>query len=242
MSGPLELLPGGGKGGRRTLAEHAAAELHQLILSGEFPSGTPLRLVELANRLEMSQMPVREGLRRLEALGLVEIIPHRGAWVRDLSLEDLRDTHETRLALESLAVRAAAGRFTDEDFEKAAAALADHLRLSGAHDSAGARQAHADFHFAIYRASGSQWMPRAIEPVWQNSERYRFGSRPTAFLIDRNRQEHQAILDACVARDPDRAEQALRNHLAGAFQRITETMTRRAEGNQHGSSKQKETS
>jgi DNA-binding GntR family transcriptional regulator len=61
--------------------------------------------------------------------------------------------------------------------------------------------------------------------VWQNSERYRFGSRPTAFLIERNRAEHQAILDACVARDPEAAEQALRSHLAGAFQRITETMT-----------------
>lgn len=242
MSGPLELLPGGGKGGRRTLAEHAAAELHQLILSGELPSGTPLRLVELATRLEMSQMPIREGLRRLEALGLVEIIPHRGAWVRDLSLADLRDTHETRLALESLAVRAAAERFTGADVEKAAAALADHLQLSRAHDSAGSRQAHADFHFAIYRASGSQWLPRAIEPVWQNSERYRFGSRPTAFLIERNRQEHQAILDACEERDPDAAELALRNHLSGAFKRITETMTRRTEGNQHGSSKQKETS
>ncbi|MFG1908288.1 GntR family transcriptional regulator [Kribbella sp. NPDC048928] len=225
MSGPLELLPGGGKGGRRTLAEHAAAELHQLILSGELPSGTPLRLVELASRLEMSQMPVREGLRRLEALGLVEIIPHRGAWVRDLSLTDLRDTHETRLALESLAVRAAAARFTDEDLKKAAAALAEHLRLSRAEESAGARDAHAEFHFTIYRASGSQWLPRAIEPVWQNSERYRFGGRQTAFLIERSRQEHQAILDACVARDPDAAEQALRSHLAGAFQRITDTMT-----------------
>ncbi|MEU4601452.1 GntR family transcriptional regulator [Kribbella sp. NPDC023972] len=242
MSGPLELLPGGGRGGRRTLAEHAAAELHQLILSGELPSGTPLRLVELASRLEMSQMPVREGLRRLEALGLVEIIPHRGAWVRDLSLDDLRDTHETRLALESLAVRAAAVHFSEEDLQKAAAALAEHLRLSRAQDSVGARQAHADFHFAIYRAGGSQWLARAIEPVWQNSERYRFGSRPTAVLIEQNRVEHQAILDACVARDPDAAERALRNHLAGAFQRITETMTRRAEGDQHGPSKQKETS
>jgi DNA-binding GntR family transcriptional regulator len=230
MSGPLELLPGGGKGGRRTLAEHAAAELHQLILSGELPSGTPLRLVELASRLEMSQMPVREGLRRLEALGLVEIIPHRGAWVRDLSLADLRDTHETRLALESLAVRAAAARFTEEDLTKAAAALAEHLRLSRAEDSAGARDAHAEFHFAIYRASGSLWLPRAIEPVWQNSERYRFGSRQTTAQIERNRLEHQAILDACVARDPDAAEQALRTHLAGAVQRITETMTSRQKG------------
>ena len=220
MSSSLELLPGGGRGGRRTLAETAAAELHQLILSGELPSGTPLRLVELANRLEMSQMPVREGLRRLEALGLVDIIPHRGAWVRELSLEDLHDTHETRLALESLAVRAAAEHFGADD----------HLRLSRSEDSIGARQSHADFHFAIYRAGGSQWLARAIEPVWQNSERYRFSTRQSAAQIERNRQEHQAILDACVAQDPDAAEAALREHLAGAVQRITETMTARQKG------------
>jgi DNA-binding GntR family transcriptional regulator len=227
MNNSLELLPGGGRGGRRTLAETAAAELHQLILSGELPSGTPLRLVELANRLEMSQMPVREGLRRLEALGLVDIIPHRGAWVRELSLEDLRDTHETRLALESLAVRAAAEHFGPDDQRQATVALADHLRLSHSEDSIGARQAHADFHFALYRAGGSQWLARAIEPVWQNSERYRFSSRQTAAQIERNREEHQAILDACVAHDPDAAEKALRAHLDGAVQRITETMTSR---------------
>ncbi len=236
MSGRLELLPGGGRGGRRTLAETAAAELHQLILSGELPSGTPLRLVELANRLDMSQMPVREGLRRLEALGLVDIIPHRGAWVRELSLEDLHDTHETRLALESLAVRAAAVHFGQEDADKARVALAELLQLSRVEDSIGARQAHADFHFALYRAGGSQWLARAIEPVWQNSERYRFGSPQSAFQIERNRQEHQAILDACIARDADAAEQALRNHLAGAVQRITETMTSKQNAKREGTS------
>jgi DNA-binding GntR family transcriptional regulator len=68
-------------------------------------------------------------------------------------------------------------------------------------------------------------LPRAIEPVWQNSERYRFGSPQTAYQIERNRQEHQAILDACVGHDAEAAETALRNHLAGAVRRITETMT-----------------
>src|SRR6266540_7254798 len=190
----MELLPGGGRGGRRTLAEHAAAELHQLILSGELPSGTPLRLVELADRLRMSQMPVREGLRRLEALGLVEVIPHRGAWVRETSMDDLTDTHQTRLALESLAVRAAAARFTEADAVRAATALAEHVRLSKIGDIVAARSAHTEFHFAIYGASGSRWLCRAIEPVWQNSERYRFASPRNQAKIALTRQEHQAIL------------------------------------------------
>ena len=165
MTRRLELTPGGPTG-RRTLAEEAAAELHELILSGELPSGTALRLEELAKRLDMSQMPIREGLRRMQALGLVEIVPHKGAWVRELSMEDLRDTHQTRLALESLAVRAAATRFSDSDAMLARAALAEHVRLSKAGDNIASRQAHTEFHFAIYRAGGSRWLPRATIWAW----------------------------------------------------------------------------
>src|SRR5215207_6090825 len=170
MTRRLELTPDG-RSGRRTLAEEAAAEVHELILSGELPSGTALRLEELAKRLDMSQMPIREGLRRMQALGLVEIVPHKGAWVREL-------------ALESLAVRAAATRFSEADATLARTALAEHVRLSKVGDIIASRQAHTEFHFAIYRAGGSRWLPRAIEPVWQNSERYRFGSRQTKARIE----------------------------------------------------------
>ena len=116
-------------------------------------------------------------------------------------MEDLRDTHETRLSLEILAVRAAATRFSDSDAAAARTALAEHVRLSKLGDIIASRQAHTEFHFAIYRAGGSRWLPRAIEPVWQNSERYRFGSRQTKARIEQTRREHQAILDACLAHD-----------------------------------------
>lgn len=213
--------------GHRTLAETAAAELHQLILSGELPSGQPLRLVDLATRLDMSQMPVREGLRKLEALGIVDIVPHKGAWVREMSTDDLRDTFETRVELESLAVRAAAWHFSETDAERAAEALAEHVRLSTAGDLINARQAHTDFHFVLYRAGGSRWLPRAIEPLWQNSERYRFGSRQDPNRIELVRKEHQAILDACITHDMQAAEAALRVHLEGALQRILAHLEKR---------------
>ena len=212
-------------GTHRTLAETAAAELHQLILSGDLPSGTPLRLEELATRLRMSQMPVREGLRRLETLGLVDIIPHRGAWVRETSLDDLRDTYETRLAVETMAVRAAAERFTSRDAELAREALAEYAVLELSGDPAAARRAHSEFHFAVYRAGGSRWLPRAIEPLWQNSERYTAADDHAPEGVDRQRREHQAILDACLAHDPDAAAAALQTHLRTAQRLITESMT-----------------
>jgi DNA-binding GntR family transcriptional regulator len=142
-------------------------------------------------------------------------------------MDDLLDTHKTRLTLESLAVREAAARFTEADAEVASAALAEHVRLTKAGDHVAARFVHTEFHFAIYRACGSTWLPRCIEPVWQNSERYRFGGVRGRAKIEAARLEHQAILDACIARDVDGAEAALRAHLEGVMRRITESMIAR---------------
>lgn len=197
----------------RTLAEQAAAELQEAILNGELAPGAPLRLEKLARTLDMSPMPVREALRQLEMLGLAEHVPHRGARVSRLSIEDLRDTYEARLPLETLAVRHAAERFGNDDAERCARLLAGHVRAYRSGDDRRGRELHAQFHFAVYAASGSQWLPRLIRPLWENSERYRIASLAARGSLERRRREHERILDACVANDPDGAEQALRAHL-----------------------------
>jgi DNA-binding GntR family transcriptional regulator len=204
----------------RTLAEAATSALHQMILSGQIAEGSHLRLNELASALDMSVMPVREAIRRLAALGLVELVPHKGAWVRGLSVEDFRDTHETRLALELLAVDRAARRFTPEDEQTAEAFLLEYEELARTGDGPGARRAHKDFHFTLIRASGSVWLPRTIEPIWQNSERYRFASAPSPEALRALDREHRSILDACRRHDPDTAVAALHAHLERAFERM----------------------
>src|SRR5580704_4137435 len=99
--------------GHRTLAEKAFDTLHQAIITGRLRPGTRLPIEELAEVLEMSPMPIREAVRRLDAAGLVENIPHRGARVTELSVTDLAEVVEARLALEVLAIRRAAERITD---------------------------------------------------------------------------------------------------------------------------------
>ena len=107
-------------GGHRTLAERAFATLHEAIVTGVLPPGERLPIEELAEILEMSPMPIREALRLLDSVGLVENIPHRGARVTELSIDDLREVYEARLALEPLAVRHAAEKFADADAAQAA--------------------------------------------------------------------------------------------------------------------------
>jgi len=197
----------------RTLAERAVADLQESILRGELAPGAPLRLEALAKALEMSAMPIREAIRELERLGLAEHVPHRGARVAQLTVGDLRDTYEARLALESLAVRHAAERAGADDVATARRLLEEHLAAYRLGDAARGRTLHAEFHFALYAASGSQWLPRLIRPLWENSERYRLASLQAGRSLERRRREHQRIVDAVAAHDPAAAEDALRAHL-----------------------------
>src|SRR5213595_3138345 len=90
------------------MAEAALERLREAIIMGELTPGTPLRLEDLARSLGMSISPIREAVRQLEALGLAEHVPHHGAKVVALDVDDLRELFEVRLALEALAVRGAA--------------------------------------------------------------------------------------------------------------------------------------
>jgi DNA-binding GntR family transcriptional regulator len=162
----------------------------------------------------MSPMPIREALRLLDSVGLVENIPHRGARVTELSIEDLREVYEARLALEALAVRHAAERFTEADARLAAERLEAHVKAYRQRDLGVVWSTHTAFHFALYDAAKSRWMSRLIHPLWETSERYRFAMLPVRLNLEQRRLEHERILQACIDHDPAAAARELHNHLA----------------------------
>jgi DNA-binding GntR family transcriptional regulator len=198
--------------GHRTLAEKAYETLHQAITTGKLRPGARLPIEELAEHLEMSPMPIREAVRRLDAVGLVDNVPHRGARVTQLSVTDLAEVSEVRLAVETTAIRRAAERFTDD---RAAYARECLLALEETMDdsSAATSEAHARFHFALYDAAESLWLVRVIRPLWEVSERYAL-EWPQVRQLSTRAAEHRRILAACEARHPDRAATSLRDHLA----------------------------
>ncbi|HZU19983.1 MAG TPA: GntR family transcriptional regulator [Gaiellaceae bacterium] len=196
------------------MAEYALEQLREAIILGELPAGTPLRLDELARSLGMSISPIREAVRQLEALGLAKHVPHQGARVLDFDIDELRDLFQVRLALESLAVRRAAERFDDDAGAAARAHLARFDAAASAGDVRESMRAHTDFHFTLYEASESQWLVALIRPAWDRSERF----RPALLTSkdgpqERHRRYDQALLDACIAHDPDAAAVVLHDHL-----------------------------
>jgi DNA-binding GntR family transcriptional regulator len=208
--------------GHRTLAEKAFVALHDAIVRGELRPGERLPIEELADVLDMSPMPIREALRRLDAVGLVENVPHRGARVTELSLEDLRDVYEARLALEPLAVQHAAERFDRDDAERGQEALATLNKL-GDRSTAATWAAHTAFHFSLYEPAGSAWLVRLIRPLWESSERYRLAA-PTRRKLSMRRDEHERILRACMDHQPAVARAELHNHLARTANMVARSM------------------
>ena len=212
MESPLEVAAGAAVR-HRTMAEAALERLREAIIMGELTPGTPLRLEDLARTLGMSISPIREAVRQLEALGLAEHVPHHGAKVVGLEIEELRELFSIRLALETMAVRRAAGLFEEAD----AAAARSHLN---AYDEARRRgdirdavRAHGSFHFALYDAARSTWLLRLIRPAWDSCERYRPVLLAEGAVPDRHEELDVELLAACAAHDPDRVAQALRDHL-----------------------------
>ncbi|MGI8421250.1 MAG: GntR family transcriptional regulator [Gaiellaceae bacterium] len=196
------------------MAEAALDELREAIVLGELQPGTPLRLEDVAQSLGMSVSPIREAVRQLETLGLAEHVPHHGAKVSGLDADELRDLFQVRLALETMAVRRAAERFTEEDETAASALLAECVEARRQGDVRLAMRLHTDYHFTLYAASGSAWTVKLIRPAWESCERYRAALLAQhGALQDRHQEIDVALLEACVARDPDRAADVLYRHL-----------------------------
>jgi DNA-binding GntR family transcriptional regulator len=223
VESPLAALAGvDPPSGHRTLAEKAFAMLHTAIITGGLRPGARLPIEELAELLEMSPMPIREAVRRLHAAGLVENIPHRGARVTELSVTDLAEVYEVRLALEVPAIRRAAERFSPVCEARCRRKLAALGELSD-DNSAGTIAAHDEFHFALYAAAGSAWLLRLIRPVWETSERYCL-EVPQCRRLAARTAEHEEIVEACAAHQPDRAAAALRDHLSTTANAISVAM------------------
>jgi DNA-binding GntR family transcriptional regulator len=200
-------------GGRRfrTATEYVAATLKQAILTGALPPGTPLRQEDLASRFDVSRMPIREALRQLEAQGLVDFEPHRGAIVVEISLADALDNFAIRGGLEAQALRHSLPNLTAADLDRAEEVIAEIDRED---DVSRMGELNRRFHMTLYAAAG---LPRLLALTEQHlvaADRYlRFHLATDG---DMGQVDHRAMIAACRAGDESGALAALDRHLSTA--------------------------
>lgn len=212
-----------GPNGPRTLADVALAQLKRDIITGRLPPGSPIRLQEQVERLQMSSVPIREALRYLERSGLVDRTPHRGTYVAEMSAQDLEETYRIRKELEAMAVAEAARRMDAGTCRRIQGLVEEHARLAEVAPEQ-ALEVHTRLHMTIYEASASKWLMRLIPMLWDNSERYRRLSLPVQGTIKDRIAEHRQIVERCREGDPEGAAQALREHLSHTFEAAIERL------------------
>jgi DNA-binding GntR family transcriptional regulator len=203
-----------------TTAEQAAYRyLFDAISQGRFATGQRIVAETIAAELSMSRMPVREALRRLHAEGLVILRPNRGAIVRGLSAEELQDIFDMRVALEGLAMRVAASRCTDDHLRTLERLLDDMDTSVGDIDLW--VQRHCAFHEFLCSISGRTRLYEQICSLYALIDGpMRLWIEQATFKRKSARDYHQLLIDALRSRNPELAEQAMREHIESTVPRV----------------------
>ncbi|MFF3707252.1 GntR family transcriptional regulator [Streptomyces phaeochromogenes] len=235
-----------GKG--KALVDDTAAAIRTRILSGEIPIGAQLRQVELAEMLGVSRTPVREALRQLQAGGLIEVLPNRGAVVRVPAPWEVREAYEIRAELEGLAcVRAVHAvtpdvlrelREANETVRAVSRGVRDVSRdvrdISGgpapgvgsppatSPSASPSTSANDCFHTLIHTVAGNRRLARAIKDVNEA-----FPRNVSALVLqdnprhrEDNIREHERIVEALAAEDAERARSEMKAHVISAGEQL----------------------
>lgn len=211
--------------GRETLHDRVYAQLRQSLINGLFDAGDVLRIVDLADRLQTSTMPVREALGRLVSEQALESLPNRSVRVPLITRARLDDLARARILIEGQMVALALPNLTVDDFEvlkqinvDCDLAFEQHGKDIGRVTSA----LNQRFHFHIYHAARSQVLIPIVESLWLQSGAI---IRKAAHIHDEQgglaaTNHHWALIDALERRDPAGALQSLSDDISRSFNLI----------------------
>jgi DNA-binding GntR family transcriptional regulator len=193
------------RGSFLTVEEMTESFIRQAILRGVFRPGERVPQDEIAAALGVSRMPVRASLRPLEAEGLLDIRPHRGAVVASLRREEITELYEMRVLLESYLLERAIAEMTDEDLARLTE-LAE--RLEGSDELTERLDARKAFYRELYALAGRPRAAALVEQLRDSVGRYLLLQR-----VDESSTGHFGLLDFVRNRDQAGAKAWLVSHL-----------------------------
>ncbi|MCI6409844.1 MAG: GntR family transcriptional regulator [Lachnospiraceae bacterium] len=188
--------------------------LREKILKGVYKPGERLMEIHLADQLGVSRTPIREAIRMLELEGLVKMVPRKGAQVAKISKEDLQDVLEVRKALDTLSVKLACERITEDEIKLLNNAEREFEKALASKDVREIAEADVAFHDVIHSATKNGRLKSMISNLAERIYRYRFeyikqqsDGGKTLML------EHREIMRCIESRDVESAVKATEIHI-----------------------------
>jgi DNA-binding GntR family transcriptional regulator len=206
----------------KTLTSAVVRKIQGLILNGEFPPGSTLPEIPLSHRFDTSRGTIREALRVLADLGLVEIHPHRSADVALLSPQRAREIFSLRCVLEAFAVKLALteGRMHDAEIAVITQAFDRMRHCAFAGDVFALIEADMNFHWALCSPCGHEILLDHLRGLQMRTRQFIFYTKFLDSDVESEVNAHTPLLRAVLSGEADRAEAAVRDHITSAGERL----------------------
>lgn len=218
---------------KAALHEQVANRLRQMLVENRIAPGAKLNERELAELLQVSRTPLREAIKMLAAEGLVELLPNRGAIAVALTEADVLNTFEVIAGLEAQSGELAAQRITDDEFNEIQAMHFEMLAAYTRRDLSTYYSLNARIHNAINAAAKNPVLTAVYNQVNARLQALRFRTNQDEAKWKRALKEHEQMILALAARDPQAMREVLATHLRNKRDTVLEQL-RKAETAQPG--------
>nr|WP_245303243.1 GntR family transcriptional regulator [Chelatococcus sp. CO-6] len=209
---------------RRTLHDEVVTRIRDMITEGQLAPGARVHEGQLGAALGISRTPLREALKFLAREGLIELVPSRGAIVRRFSPKDVYDMLSVLATLEAEAGRLACANASDADIAAVAALHARMMAFYASRNRLEYFKLNQAIHTAIVRLSGNAVLADIHETLQSRLKRIRFLGNQEPPKWDEAVAEHEEMITALTARDPDRLAKILANHMRNSWERVRQTL------------------
>jgi len=208
---------------RSLLSERAADSLRGYISTGRVPEGTKITEREVSALLGISRAPARDALKILESEGLVIVCPG-GRYVTTLTERDVRELHELRCTLEMLAIRLAAERADEADYEVMASRMRDLENAAVSGDPNEWTHCDLALHRSLWQASGNRHLLKILDsvlgPIFVLADRDKTSRRRDVQL---DLKHHRSLVDLVSAGNAEGASAEMERHLERSLANSLET-------------------
>lgn len=198
---------------RDPIAPQLVSALRQAIIASELRPGAALSEKDIASRFGVSRQPVREAFIKLSEAGLVQILPSRGTYVMKISLREVANARFVREAVECALARSASRLIDPGGVARLRRLVAEQAAVAARGDYSGFTALDEAFHQAIAEIVDCDYAARVVESARAQTDRVRYLSLPGTSPVQLLITQHNAIVDALEAGDPDMAATAMRIHL-----------------------------
>jgi DNA-binding GntR family transcriptional regulator len=208
----------------RSLANVVQHEIERMIVEGEFTPNERINENALAQKLKVSRGPIREACSALAALGLIQVIPNRGFFVRELSEEEARDVTEARAYVFACMMMGVAERITDKEAARLRALVDRMDMLAQAGEVSEYYPVNLEFHAALASMCGNTRLAQIYLGLARELHIQRYRALASGDVLDVSNQEHRDIFHAVAAHDPQKAFAAGRAHIVNGAARTKRAM------------------